>query len=244
MRFSTRLVWGLATALAGGVALFGAAGVPPAPAGVLLPDLDQGAPYRLVVTSAGGQTRLAFGSLVKNIGGEMLVHGNRASTGTGMTAYQTLNGVTHGPVGTLHYQATPPGVKGHNHWHFTGFMVYELRRVGRRGALVARDQKQGFCLGDLSLRNCMHDRPEVLDVILGLGRNAEDTYSPDVEGQFIDISRVSAGTYVLKHTSNPQRTIKEARYTNNSASARVRITRARGKVRAAITKVCPRTPSC
>ena len=239
----------LAVGLATTLTLLLAATTPtPAPAGTL-PDLDQGAPAKLDVTKVDGRAHLGFESTVKNVGtGNLLITGQRATPDVDMAAAQSVDGTSRPLTATLNYQATPDGVKGHNHWHFRGFTVFELRRWTRRGrgarAPVATSRKQGFCLSSMSVRNCSKRRPELLETQMGLLRGAVDTYSADVEGQFIDVTRVRTGTYVLSHTSDPTNTIAESSEANNSASVRILVIRRRGRVHVSTLKSCPRTRRC
>ena len=45
-------------------------------------------------------------------------------------------------VGSLRFERSPD----HSHWHYIGFMVYELRRASDN-KLIGPDVKTGFCLG-------------------------------------------------------------------------------------------------
>src|SRR4051794_4427524 len=108
------------------------------PAGAeALPDLDQAAPYGLVVSRARvrgrGVYRLGFNSAVRNVGvGPLIITGHRSSVSReNMVADQLVMGAG-GPqqlisdVGRLRYVVSPD----HRHWHYLGFDHYQLRRAG------------------------------------------------------------------------------------------------------------------
>ena len=50
-----------------------------------------------------------------------------------------------------------------------------------------------------------------------------DRYPGFFHGQDIDITGLRPGLYVLVHRANPERRIRELRYTNDDASALIRI---------------------
>ena len=244
------------------------------------PDLDQVTPYRVSAFAERrrGRTRLhlAFGSASQNVGqGPLIVVGRRASRRTPlMTADQVLDTGdpdtdTHGPqqtvraVGVLRYTVSPD----HSHWHFLGFMRYELRRASdfRR---VGRDRKTGFCLGDryavgrfsragraasaprVTYRDfdtdCGKGRPRLTRIVEGISVGKGDDYKPRLEGQSIDVTAVPSGRYVLVHRTNEGRRIRESGYANNAASVLISLRR-RGAARPPTVRVlkrCPDTARC
>lgn len=134
--------------------------------------------------------------------------------------------------------------RDHSHFHYLGFMRYELRdpRTGRR---VGRDHKTGFCLGDRYETHPGRDRPgkprrPVFDTDCGKAQPGlrslregisvgyGDDYDPHLEGQEIEITRVRAGRYLLVHRVNPDRSLAERRHDNNVASALIRLARREG----------------
>ena len=123
-----------------------------------LPDLEQVAPYKVRVEQRGGRWYLGFATAVRNVGtGALRIRGQ--GSGSGTMAAQQLAGdgvaVLRPSVGTLRYVTT----FGHRHWHFMGFMRYELRGVDVPGVLL--DRKQGFCLADAPFVDgwCARDKP-------------------------------------------------------------------------------------
>jgi hypothetical protein len=165
---------------------------------------------------------------------------------------QTVHG-----VGVLRYTVSPD----HAHWHFLGYMRYELRRASdfRR---VAHDRKTGFCLGDryqvgrfarttsvlargaaLDYQDfdgdCRKNQPGALRVVEGISQGKGDDYKPFLEGQSIDITNIPSGRYVLVHRTNANHAIRESDYSNNAASVLISIVR-RGSTRPPITRVLRR----
>ena len=74
-----------------------------------------------------------------------------------------------------------------------------------------------------------------------------DDYEPHGEGQQIDLTGLPAGDYVLVHTANPDRRLRETDYGNNSASLRLRLGWSGGRDGRPVIEVlarCPSGPSC
>jgi hypothetical protein len=218
----------------------------------LLPDLDQWAPTDVYVARHGSRRVLAFQSAVENIGrGPVWIEGRRKRAQTTMTAWQLLRR-SDGTVrrlpsaGYLRYDVAPT----HSHWHFHPFERYELWKPGGKGAL-ARDHKQGFCFGDrhpvtraarphFRAGDCGLYQPKLLSVQEGTSVGYVDIYPPEFHGQWIDITGIPDGRYVLVHRVNPEFALRERSYTNNEASVLVDLRG--GGVR--VLKVCPGSANC
>lgn len=202
----------------------------------LLPDLKQLEPTAVAVTDADGQYRLVFQSAVENIGrAAIVIQGRRGSRAEAAMAVDQIVRLADGstrsfPVDVeLRYVAS----ETHEHWHLLAFERYELRRA-TDGRLVAPDRKTGFCLGDRfdasprELRNeppravwtqeCGRGGRELLSIRQGISPGYGDDYVPSLEGQYVELDGVSAGRYRLVHRVNPTRALREADYSNNSAS--------------------------
>jgi hypothetical protein len=52
----------------------------------------------------------------------------------------------------------------------------------------------------------------------GISPGYGDDYVPTLEGQYVELDGVPAGRYRLVHRVNPTRALREADYSNNSAS--------------------------
>jgi Lysyl oxidase len=200
----------LAPALAGGSASASAAE---------LPDLEQLPPYKVRVVQRDGRSYLGFAAAVQNVGaGALRIRGYGG--GSGMMAAQQLSEdglqVLNPDVGTLRYVTT----YGHNHWHYMGFMRYELRGLDVPGQTL--DRKQGFCLGEAPFVDgwCARDKPTLISTDLGIRPSGTDIYEPNVEGQEIEIDPDTApsGRYVLTSRVGPTGLLHETRTDNNVAS--------------------------
>jgi lysyl oxidase len=137
--------------------------------------------------------------------------------------------------------------QSHEHWHLMGFERFQLRN--RAGEALATDRKNGFCLGDryptrdvgrltytpedgtpsgkvadlLDGNMCGHHDPDALDVVEGISVGSGDDYRYQVDFQWLDITHVPSGVYDLVHTVNPDRTLLEKDYANNSSSVSLSI---------------------
>jgi hypothetical protein len=103
----------------------------------------------------------------------------------------------------------------HGHYHFNGFMQYRL--LNGSGQLVAPGAKVGFCLTD-SLRwdATANSTPKYHCGNQGIQRGWGDVYTAATSGQWIDITGVPDGFYVLELMVNPQGLVQESNYSNNT----------------------------
>jgi Lysyl oxidase len=200
-----------------------AAGSVPASAAPL-PDLEQVAPYKVRVEQRDGHWYLGFATAVRNVGaGALRIRGHGRGSGTMAAEQLSEDGleVLNPAVGTLRYVTT----YGHRHWHYMGFMRYELRGVDVPGVLL--DRKQGFCLGDAPFVDgwCARDKPALTGTDVGIAPGGVDTYEPNVEGQEIAIDPATApsGRYVLSSRIGPTGSIRETRTDNNVASTAIEL---------------------
>ena len=210
----------------------------------LLPDFDQRAPSVISVKHHEGRDVLAFASAVDNLGaGPLLLVGHRPSV---TTPTMRVTQVVERSDGTtrairirarLRYERAPT----HAHWHLIGFERYELLAADGSGAPL-RSRKRGFCLGDrydskpfrrlpgepakkVWTGQCGRGSPRLLVVEEGMSVGYGDNYGPLREGQYVDLTGVPAGRYVLVHTANPRRAIRESDYRNNAASVLLELRR-------------------
>lgn len=112
----------------------------------------------------------------------------------------------------------------HEHYHFNSFADYRL--LDDRGRVVARGHKQAFCLVDLWRPSGSRARPNPQFShcgFQGISAGWADIYHRGLDCQWIDVTAVPAGRYVLEVVVNPTGTIREADYTNNSARVEVQI---------------------
>jgi glucose/arabinose dehydrogenase len=244
-----------------------ASGTSPAAAGSeRLPDLDQAAPSELVITrvSTGGRPvyRLGFRSAVANVGeGPLLIDAHRSGLETEtMTGDQLIERDGAPPqvvagVGEFRYVVSPD----HRHWHLLGFDRYELRRAGHREAVV-RDRKTGFCLGDryavpgrrppaapaapVFTSRCGLADPELIGLQEGISVGYGDDYKANLEGQYLPLTGLRAGRYVLAHRANSDRRLRELDYGNNAASLLLELRWRGGQPQVRVLKTCPDTDRC
>ena len=67
--------------------------------------------------------------------------------------------------------------------------------------------------------------PDLTELREGISVGWGDDYDAHLEGQEIDISDLPAGRYVLVHTVNPDHSLAELTYRNNTSRAPIRIAR-------------------
>jgi hypothetical protein len=196
---------------------------------------------------------------------QLLIRAARASTEEPrMTAEQLISVPGADPlvvpaVGVVEYVVDPT----HEHWHLLRFMTYELRRASDF-RLARPDTKTGFCLGDRYLANlgprlpgqpaglvfntnCGLEEPGLLTVEEGISVGYGDVYEAWRDGQYIDVTGLPAGRYVLVHRVNPARTLRESSYANNAAAAVVDLSWPNGKSakpRARIVRACGDSARC
>ena len=227
-----------------------------------LPDLDQRAPAEIIVAQSGRTFRLGFASSTENRGrGPLVIRGSRPP-GQPMRAHQVVElrgggtGVVR-DVGLLHYELHSP----HRHWHLESFVRYELRRA-RDFSLVVRDRKSGFCLLDRWGRvspgipgvepprfvgDCGAGRPDARSVSQGTSVGYVDRYPAFFHGQDLDVTGLPAGRYHLVHRANPDRTMREVRYSNDAASVLLRLSWPNGRSSAptiSVLRRCGDSESC
>jgi lysyl oxidase len=208
----------------------------------LLPDLEQSPPRALEVYQEGDTWRLAFLSAVENDGrGPMLLVGTRPDQSAPSMTVEQLVRRSDGTVSTSPVDGEIRFVQSetHRHWHFLDFERYDVRTTD--GDAVGRDQKTGFCLGDrynasrseeiqgeheqpVWTQECGRGQPERLVIREGISPGYGDDYVPRLEGQWIDITDLPAGRYVLRHRVNVDRVLRESDYGNNSAETPFELT--------------------
>jgi lysyl oxidase len=202
----------------------------------LLPDLHQLPPAAISVTEAAGVHHLTFLSAVENVGeGPLVVEGRRATRADETMSVEQRLRRSDGSSSPFRVEAELRYVSSetHAHWHFLDFERYELRQAAD-GKLIAPDLKTGFCLGDrfdaspreipnepgqaVWTQECGRRSPGLLRIRQGISPGYGDDYVPTLEGQYIVLDGVPAGRYRLVHRVNPARALREADYSNNSAS--------------------------
>lgn len=148
--------------------------------------------------TAGTHRLLRFNTQTRNIGSADLVLGNPASN----SAFEW--GGCHG------------------HYHFRSFAQYRL--LDSSGAVVRTGKKVGFCLMDIT-RIDSGANPSASYTCSNQGIQAgwADVYSSNLSGQWVDITGVPAGSYVLEIIMDPMNLIDELDESNNTGRLNVTI---------------------
>jgi hypothetical protein len=254
----------LVAAIAFAAALPAVSGADPT-TGLLLPDLDQAAPSQLVVTLGGTKAHpsylLGFRSAVTNIGeGPLVIDGRREGRSRTMVADQLIARESGGEavapgIGQFSYVRSPD----HQHWHLHGFDHYELRRAGTTAAVLVRDRKTGFCLGDRYkvleplvvaalqpqyVTRCGLSHPGLNRIREGISVGYGDDYVATLEYQSLPLDGLSDGRYVLVHRANADGRLRETRYDNNAASLLLDLRWRHGLPDLRWVATCPDSDAC
>lgn len=103
----------------------------------------------------------------------------------------------------------------HQHYHSMGeFSHYDLLDAAT-GRKVAEGHKASFCLEDTTCDFGHLKRYACTSHTQGLSPGCYDTYNADIDCQWIDITDVQPGNYILKLQVNPNYLIPESDFTNN-----------------------------
>uniref|UniRef100_A0A8C2I935 Lysyl oxidase homolog n=1 Tax=Cyprinus carpio TaxID=7962 RepID=A0A8C2I935_CYPCA len=101
------------------------------------------------------------------------------------------------------------------HYHsMDAFSHYDLLDINT-GLKVAEGHKASFCLEDTGCNPGFHRRYACTAHTQGLSPGCHDTYAADIDCQWIDITDVPPGNYILKVTVNPDFLVPESDFSNN-----------------------------
>jgi hypothetical protein len=208
----------------------------------LLPDLRMTRVTKVTIdtTTISGHRLLRYTARIVNVGaGAFETTGTRASTSdTTMPAvqniYQSDGSIQSVPTNDTMYWAGD----GHNHWHVTDLEGGVLTRLDN-GVVVGTSAKHGFhgaddTAWDLTLPGAPQSKvylacggsscdPSALSVTEGISVGWMDTYAYSAVFQWIDITGLKNGKYILTQAADPFGYFDEADTTNNTASATLRI---------------------
>lgn len=112
----------------------------------------------------------------------------------------------------------------HGHYHFKGFATYAL--LDQSGREVVPGRKQAYCLIDseqVSTGPTIACEPAYDCSNQGLQAGWADIYSNDLDCQWLDVTGVPPGQYVLQVSLNPGRLFDEVSFDNNTDSVPVTI---------------------
>nr|XP_055059889.1 lysyl oxidase-like 5b [Misgurnus anguillicaudatus] len=103
----------------------------------------------------------------------------------------------------------------HQHYHsMDAFSNYDLLDINT-GLKVAEGHKASFCLEDTGCDPGIHRRYACTAHTQGLSPGCHDTYAANIDCQWIDITDVPPGNYILKVTVNPDYLVPESDFSNN-----------------------------
>jgi len=127
--------------------------------------------------------------------------------------------------------------QGHNHPHFQNFADYELLD-GSGTQVVAVGHKQSACLRDTicPVKKYACDNQ-------GISAGCADVYGASLGCQYVEITGVPGGEYVLRVTLDPGGRIEETDETNNVATVRVVIPSRPGETPLATPTSTPPSPA-
>lgn len=112
----------------------------------------------------------------------------------------------------------------HQHYHsMDEFSHYDLLDATSQRS-VAEGHKASFCLEDTSCDYGYYRRFACTSHTQGLSPGCYDTYNADIDCQWIDITDVKPGNYILKISVNPYYQVPESDYSNNNVRCDVRYT--------------------
>lgn len=100
----------------------------------------------------------------------------------------------------------------HGHYHLKGVAEYELLDGS---GVVASGHKQSFCLVDTVRVDPAAGCASYTCDDQGIAAGWADIYAATLDCQWIDITGLPAGPYVLRVRVNPEQTLPESDYSNN-----------------------------
>jgi hypothetical protein len=202
----------------------------------MVPDLETLPPYNLrLFHGQGSRYRILrfSNSIVNNGPGVLEVRGEFDRQNNQIEVSQYMYSpddmVVYENVGAFEFHDE------HNHWHWLGFSIYEILKVGQTGHLgevVVSSDKVSYCMMDtdrapverlqsVGLANeDVANQPHYTQCgwrLQGISVGWIDTYAWNIPGQVLDISHLPDGVYALRSTVDPGGILFEGNIDNNSA---------------------------
>jgi hypothetical protein len=114
----------------------------------------------------------------------------------------------------------------HNHYHFQGYSQFQLLTL--EGEVVASGHKQGYCMQDSTRQSNLPGprvrcRAEYFCENPGISMGWSDVYGNDIDCQWVDITDIAAGEYLLRMELNVERRFLESTTENNVAAVKVTV---------------------
>ena len=220
----------------------------------LLPDLGMLAPKDFSVEKRprGGRW-LRFDAVVVNVGQGPFDVVGMASDGTVTQRIKDSSGTwaEHPTLATMFYDGD-----GHRHWHVKDLQEWTLVNANAAATepVFRTGAKSGFCFWDnypypgtgskvyLGSAEC-HQRQDG-SIPMGLSVGWGDEYPSTIAGQYIDITGLALGDYIVTLKADQLEQFVESSESNNSACARIRISRSGVRVLEQDTDVDGSPASC
>ena len=133
----------------------------------------------------------------------------------------------------------------HEHWHRLGYAEYLLYEEGGRPYPLGF--KNGFCLLDIA---CTNDKnPKYYCDYMGISAGCYDVYDANVECQWLDVTDIPDGNYIMVARINWNRLPDqlgrvEKTFDNNWAQACISLDRTTGKLRLTVNESCSEYRDC
>lgn len=208
---------------------------------LILPDLGMLAPKDFSVQQRPRGVRwLRFDTVVVNVGpGVFEVEGSGAPPGDGTLPVVTQL-VDDGSATRVRID-TPASMfhagDGHDHWHVADLQEWTIARWDSQASVLARGAKTGFCFWDNyrfgssadphyhpTTTSACEDRGDGV-VPMGLSVGWGDEYPSNIAYQYIDITGLPMGDYLVTLRADWRGDFVEANENNNSAWARIKLSR-------------------
>lgn len=209
------------------------------PEASVLPDLVMLPPKDFSIQKRPKGVRwLRFDTVIANVGpGAFEAYGSQHPDDPAgrLRVVQRIQGGPAGPAWSDHPTNAVMSYAGdgHDHWHVLNLQEWTLTNA--RAEVLRRGAKTGFCFWDNyrygstgsafyhpSTTSACEDRGDGV-VPMGLSVGWGDEYPSTIAFQYIDISGLPNGEYVLTVVADAESAFVEADETNNSASVRIRI---------------------
>ena len=102
----------------------------------------------------------------------------------------------------------------HEHYHsYENFITYDV--LNRAEVEVAEGHKASFCLEDSMCLSGVYSQYRCSDGRQGISVNCGDLYGRHLDCQWIDVTDIGNGKYLLRQTVNADRLTPETDYKNN-----------------------------
>ena len=217
---------------------------------IVLPDLGMLPPRDFSIQSRPrGDRWLRFDSIVVNVGaGRFDVYGTQTSGSGDRPVVQRLQLAGGG----WNERTTTAGMfyagDGHDHWHVRDLQEWTIAFRNDSATVLRRGSKAGFCFWDnyrypgtatslYSGTTSCHEHSGRIP--MGLTPGWGDEYPSTIAFQYIDITGLPNGDYVVTLTADHRGDFLEANETNNRSWAVIRISRKSVSVLETGTQVPP-----